>query len=334
MLASEAESQPRARISAIITAYNGEAFVADAIESVLAQTRPVDELVVIDDGSTDNTAQVVERYRERGVRLVRQQNRGLSNARNRGVKETTGNLIAFLDCDDVWTPEKTALQSQLLAANPEAGLVTCHSWWCDVQSGRGGLYFQRLGRTHAVLRRKLAVRNYVGNASGVMTRRRVLDEIGGFDPSQVWAEDWELWLRIAERYRIMLVDRPLMTYRVVPDSLTQQRRWARSDAYYRFSLAAIRKVKPVFWRPILFLRSWSWREYSWAVCARLEGLPRWRYLAHAFLALISYPFEWTVEKSKDLIRALLGESFYKIYRVLRPLGVRAPGRVDVRSSNS
>src|SRR5216684_1094167 len=100
----------RPRVSAIIPAYNGEAFVADAIESVLAQTFPVSEIVVVDDGSTDQTAEVVERYASKGVRCIRQKNQGPTAARNRGIVQTTGELLAFLDCDDIWLPEKTALQ--------------------------------------------------------------------------------------------------------------------------------------------------------------------------------------------------------------------------------
>src|SRR5258708_140756 len=107
------------RVSAIVTAYNGGPVIWKANESHLPPTRPVDEVVVIDDGSTDDTAAIVERYAKRGVRLVRQQNRGLPAARNRGIQETTGELIAFLDCDDIWLPEKTDFQIRYLADHPK-----------------------------------------------------------------------------------------------------------------------------------------------------------------------------------------------------------------------
>ena len=90
------------RVSTIITAYNGDAYVAEAIESVLNQTMPIHELVVVDDGSTDQTAAVVQPYLSPTVRLVRQENQGPPRARNRGLWETTGEFICFLDCDDIW----------------------------------------------------------------------------------------------------------------------------------------------------------------------------------------------------------------------------------------
>src|SRR5262245_2930157 len=112
------------RVSAVITAFNGEPYLADAIESVLNQTMPVHELVVVDDGSTDQTAAVVRRYTSPRVRLVQQKNQGLPRARNRGLAETTGELVCFLDCDDFWLPEKTELQARHLLEHDQVGLVT------------------------------------------------------------------------------------------------------------------------------------------------------------------------------------------------------------------
>lgn len=303
------------RVSGIITAYNGEAYVADAIESVLSQTRPVDELVVIDDGSTDQTAEIVERYRSRGVRLVKQENRGLARARNRGITETTGDLIAFLDCDDLWVPDKTKLQVQHLVENPNVGLVTCDVWWWE--GGKRSVRQQRIGRTPAATRRELTVRNCVGNASGVMLRRSVLSNAGLFDPEQIWAEDWELWMRIADHSRISIVHQPLMVYRTVSTSLTQQKRWQRAEGYYRLSRAAIRRARPFLCRPFLILRAWSWREHCRGVCAQLEGLPRWQYLLHATFAFLSWPFEATKQKAQHWVHALFGNGIRKFYWLMR-----------------
>src|SRR3982074_2664398 len=109
---------PAPRVSVILPAYNGARFIVAAIESVLAQTRPVDEFVVIDDGSTDDPAKIVDRFRPRGVRLIRQENLGVIGARNRGISETTGELIAFIDQDDAWLPGKTELQIKYLTSHP------------------------------------------------------------------------------------------------------------------------------------------------------------------------------------------------------------------------
>src|SRR5712692_4558912 len=305
--------QRRPRVSAIIPAYNGEAFVADAIESVLAQTISVDEIVVIDDGSTDGTAEVAQRYASRGVRCIRQENRGLSAARNRGIAETSGELVAFLDCDDTWLPGKTALQTEHLMARPQVGLVAGHIWWWDPQSNRRWL--QRFDDAPgARLWRELMIRNCVGNASGVMVRRRTLEEVGGFDPKQIWAEDWEMWMRVLSRWQIGFIDQPMIVYRTVSTSLTHQRRWDRVHGYFELSCESIRKFSPRRWRPILLARAWSRRELGRAVVAIDEGLPRGRYLRHTWRALVSYPLDETRLKLKYFVRVLMGESLYRAFK--------------------
>src|SRR5438045_7019632 len=116
------------RISAVITTYNYERFVAGAIESVLKQTHTPDEIVVADDGSTDATAAVVESYASRGVRYVCQEHKGTSAIRNLGIRESHGDLVAFLDADDRWLPDKLARQLDHLRRYPTAGLVTGNAW--------------------------------------------------------------------------------------------------------------------------------------------------------------------------------------------------------------
>jgi glycosyltransferase involved in cell wall biosynthesis len=108
------------RVSVVIPVFNAETFLGEAIESVLAQTHPAHEIIVVDDGSTDGSGEVAARY---PVTLLRQQNRGVSDARNLGVCHTTGDYLAFLDADDVWLPSKTEDQLKALDANPEAGFV-------------------------------------------------------------------------------------------------------------------------------------------------------------------------------------------------------------------
>lgn len=303
------------RVSAIVTAYNGAAFVADAIESILAQTRPVDEIVVIDDGSTDNTAEIVESYRDFGVRCIRQENRGLPRARNRGILETTGDLIAFLDCDDTWLPDKNRLQVEYLIAHPEAAMVSGHAWWWDPKTGRR--WVERIGPRRSRLRREIMVHNCVGNASGTLIRRRMFEEVGLFDPAEIWAEDWELWMRIASRGEIGFVEMPMIVYRVVPTSLTHQRRWERVSGCFQLSVKAIRQFRPALWRPVLWARAWSKREFCFAIVALGQGLGRRPYLRHASMALLSYPFEHPSMKLKHFARAITGSPLVRGYRYLK-----------------
>jgi len=309
------ETEPR--VSAIVTAYNGASFVADAIESILAQTRPVNEIVVIDDGSTDGTAEIVERYRAGGVRCVRQNNQGLPSARNRGIAETTGELIAFLDCDDMWLPDKNARQVDYLLAHPQVAMVAGHAWWWDPVTERRWL--GRIGTKPSKLRRELLINNCVGNASGVLLRRRVLEQVGTFDPAQIWAEDWELWMRIAAQAEIGYLDRPVIVYRVVPTGLTHQRLLERVSGYFRLSIAAIESYRPAAWRPLLKARAVSKRELSWAIVALHQKLARRTYFRHAAAAFLVYPFEQTLLKVKHLLRAALGSAVVRGYRYLRAL---------------
>lgn len=112
-------------ISVIITAYNHEAYVADAIESAVGQTLPPDEIIVVDDGSTDRTAEIARSYGKM-VRCISQENQGCGGARNTGVNEARGSHIAILDSDDIWIDRKLELQSAYLAAHPEIDMVFCH----------------------------------------------------------------------------------------------------------------------------------------------------------------------------------------------------------------
>jgi glycosyltransferase involved in cell wall biosynthesis len=124
------------RVSAVITAYNSEAFIAEAIESVLRQSRAVDEIVVVDDGSTDHTRRIVEEYADQGIKFIQQHNRGAGAARNKGICETSGEYIAFLDADDIWLENKTRLQVDYLNKHPKAGLVSGFAHWWNMAKDR------------------------------------------------------------------------------------------------------------------------------------------------------------------------------------------------------
>lgn len=199
-------------ISVIIPSYNSARFLAESIGSVLAQTyRPL-EIVVIDDGSTDATSEAVAPYANR-IRYIRQENRGLAGARNRGIQETRGEFIAFLDADDQWMPEKLARQWKCFCDHPSVPLVHTDTlcWNEDVDE----IVPQKLGRSDYVgdCYRRLFFENYV-TPSTVVVRRDCIEMTGLFHDGLPGVEDLDLWLRIARHYPFGYVDEPLVQYRI------------------------------------------------------------------------------------------------------------------------
>ncbi|MGE5375840.1 MAG: glycosyltransferase, partial [Bacteroidota bacterium] len=301
------------RVSAVITAYNSEAFIAEAINSVLHQSRAVDEIVVVDDGSTDHTRLVVAEFADQGIKFVQQQNKGAGGARNRGIRETSGEFIAFLDADDIWLPDKTRLQIDYLSTHPQAGLVSGFARWWNVAKNTVRIT-GKVPRNMKTLRREILVHNVLGNPSMVMVRRSALAEVGLFREEIRWGQDWELWMRLVERFEAGMVPEPVTIYRWHSDNLSHVRRWERLLSYWHVSLNGIRNSRPVWRRAWLWARSWSNFTYRRAMYAIQFDFPRWRHVWYAAAALIAYPFEMTREKLGALVRALFGDRMYKAGR--------------------
>jgi glycosyltransferase involved in cell wall biosynthesis len=201
-----------ADVSIVVPAFNAERFIEETIDSVLAQTHRDWELVVVDDGSTDDTASVVQRVDDARIRLVQIPHSGLpAVARNRGIAESRAPHVAFLDADDLWRPEKLAHQLEMLAARPEVGLVHCAAEVLDDPQAP----VATPGDDEEPLLIRLLETNFIYNSS-VLVRRSVLDEHGVFDtdPGLRGTEDFELWLRLAVVVEFAYVPEPLLLYRV------------------------------------------------------------------------------------------------------------------------
>lgn len=222
------------KISVIIPAFNSALFVGRAIRSVLDQTFPDLELIVVDDGSTDETAQIVRSYSDPRVIYIYQRNQGPNAARNNGIRRTRGELLAFLDSDDWWLPRKLEAQLDRLESIPEAGLVYCSAQKVD---GCGRLLKLRSARIEGEVLNPLLINNDIAGPSSVIVRRRVFDQVGLFDESLWRAEDWEMWLRIAAEFPVVAVKDPLVCVTYRPDSHGKDIAALRDD-----SLAMLQKA--------------------------------------------------------------------------------------------
>lgn len=214
-------------VSAIIVTHNRADFLGEAIESVLTQSyfqkNPVDwELIVVDDGSTDRTPDLVAGYRQRfsRVRYLRQEHRGVSQARNQGLRLSAGEFIAFLDSDDLWLKDKVQVQLSYLKAFPEARFCLTEEVW--VRNGRR-VNQKRKHQKYSgwVLDKVLPL--CLLSLSSAMFRRRLFDEIGEFDESLPVCEDYDLGLRIALNYPYHFLPSPLIIKRGGhPDQLSKK----------------------------------------------------------------------------------------------------------------
>lgn len=199
-------------VSVVIPNYNYANFLQGAIESVLSQTYPNIEIVVVDDGSVDNSKEVLERYTSQ-VKVIFQSNQGVSIARNTGVAESKGDLIAFLDADDIWLPTKVEKQVDLFTRDGSLGLVHVGVEEID-QNGRR-LRVRMDGAFGWVFEELLLLRSSVlGAGSGAMVWREVFDNLGGFDPRLSTSADWDFYCRLARLYPIGFVPEVLLKYRI------------------------------------------------------------------------------------------------------------------------
>jgi glycosyltransferase involved in cell wall biosynthesis len=197
-------------VSVIIPAYNSANYLKDALDSVLGQTFKDFEVLVIDDGSTDETERLMRHYRSR-VRYIQQRNCGVSMARNRGIEESRGRYLAFLDADDKWYPSK--LERQIKALRGRRDYRVCYSAFAVVDSDLvliSAVHNQRQG---SALEDLLTRGNSVGTPSTVLCERSLFASAGNFDPALSQCADWEMWIRLASHTDFLYLDEPLVMYR-------------------------------------------------------------------------------------------------------------------------
>lgn len=204
------------KVSVIIPSYNSAQYIGEAIESVFAQTYRDFEIIVVDDGSIDDTKEVLSPYINRIVYLF-QVNGGVAKARNAGIRNAQGEYIAFLDADDVWFSEKLELQMKHLDSYPDAVLV--YSDYSAFDNNGKALRKRKKEKYAGNIFYQLIKENFIPTSTVVM-KKEYFNKIGSFDESIEIAEDWDLWLRIARRYSICYFDKPLMKYKIHNDNMT------------------------------------------------------------------------------------------------------------------
>lgn len=218
------------RFSAVIPSYDAERTIEATIRSVLAQTEPSFELVVVDDGSRDRTPELVDRIagEDARVRLIRQRNQGVAAARNTGIAATDAGYVSFLDNDDLWMPQYLERMGEALDRFPDAGFAFCDGWSLDDRSkriGRRSLFASSrpprpLPADPEAQLLALAEDNFVWGS--VTTRRSALEGAGGFDPAVNGVDDYDLWLRIlVAGDPAALVENRLILQRHRADSVSQ-----------------------------------------------------------------------------------------------------------------
>jgi glycosyltransferase involved in cell wall biosynthesis len=207
-------------VSVVLPVYNCTAYVGEAIESILAQTHADFELIVIDDGSTDDTPRIVQRHRDPRLRFYSQANRGLAATLNRGIELANGRYIARQDQDDISRPERLRRQAAFLDAHPHCALV---GTWAEIWVGRTPTdRVHRHPSENAVLQYELLLDNPFVHSS-VMLRKEALEAVGNYstDRERQPPEDFELWSRIARKYEVANVPETLHVYREVPGSMSR-----------------------------------------------------------------------------------------------------------------
>lgn len=271
------ESRDLPLVSVIVPAYNAEAFISQTLVSVLAQSYPRLEILVVDDGSQDRTPDIVRDFvvQDRRVVFLQQSNQGVAAARNTAIAHATGSWIAPIDADDIWYPHKIAKQVQkILEADASVGLVYTWSVFIDEQARL--LKHCQMGQFSGDVLTPLVFSNFPGNSSSVLIRRACLEQVGGYDSSYrdydaQGCEDWDLYLRIAAHYQFLVVPELLVGYRQSLNSMSSNQKTMHRS--FHLLQERVRQHHPDL-PESLFL--WAKSNFSWyqaTRCYRLGEYP-------------------------------------------------------------
>ena len=224
-------------VSVIIPTYNRANLISETVNSVLAQTYHNFEVIVVDDGSTDNTLSVLSGYGNQ-IRVIRQENQGAGAARNTGIREATGEFVAFLDSDDLWYPYKLERQVEHLKNNPSLLWIYSDAQAFDTQTNSPLFVFSHQSRQYeGDIARRLILKDFIPTTT-TLIHRSVITKVGMFIEFPK-AQDWDMWLRIAALYPVGRIPEVLARYRIHPGMITQ----SQNPIYkHQFSEAVINRA--------------------------------------------------------------------------------------------
>lgn len=253
------------QISVIIPAYNAEPTILETIQSVQQQTFQDFEIIVINDGSKDKTVELVQSIQDERLKIFSYENGGVPVARNRGISHATGEFIAFLDADDLWTIDKLELQLAALEQNPKAGVA--YSWTCFMDVDEEGKPFSFLPSPRysfaGNVYEKLLVSDFIHSASNALIRREAIESTEEFDPTLKSCEDWDYWLRLAADWHFAVVPKHQILYRRTPGSLS-----SKVEVMKETSLIAIEKAYQAAPPELQYLKSYTLTSFH-IYCASL-----------------------------------------------------------------
>jgi glycosyltransferase involved in cell wall biosynthesis len=321
-------------VTAVIATYNYGHFVTQAVESVLAQTYSNVEIIVVDDGSTDDTRERLEPYADR-LRYLYQENQSVAAARNTGIRAARGSLIAFLDADDLWHPHKLELQMRYLAAHPAVGLVAVDRLG-ENAAGWPSLNGYARPEARPLTAEELIIKPHFA-PSGVLVRKECFTTAGFFDTSLRNAEDYDMWIRIAASFPVVKLEAPLWWYRV--HGANKSHVPARQEAAgLRVLGKTFAPTSPLSKRYLLKRKAYSYAAYAAAQNFSSVGreLPA---LTRMLRSLLLWPFPYQrhevatrLARPKKLIVTLL-RLLHILTRNVPQMSPRIPGPAPTRGAH-
>lgn len=304
-------------ISVIVPTYNRAHLILDALNSVHAQSyRPL-ELILVDDGSLDDTAVVVQTWASEweaedfSVRYIRQPNQGGNPARNHGIQAASGSLIAFLDSDDIWHDKKLEKQAAILLANESTGGVYCGLQHVFMESGSVQAPSPRIYPKGDLLHQML-VHDVTAPTSTYLVRAHVFEQVGYFDEQLQARQDWDMWIRLASRYEIGVVPEVLVDFREHEGDRTASNPQREIDAYHtimqkyadlrsRCPISVRQAAKSSFYRRmgrVYFHHKLSiWQAFSY----QLRSILSWPFVFDSYAALIGMLLPGSFRQSVHLL---------------------------------